>query len=94
MCGAVAAAALAPTVINASAPLTGLALLATGLTLGFVNRGSLEDVRARQVDGRCGTHHCVGELADLEDRAVLADGLWLSGAGVTAVGVGLWFWLD
>jgi hypothetical protein len=73
---------------------TGLALLATGLTLGFVNRGSLEDVRARQVDGRCGTHHCVGELADLEDRAVLADGLWISGAGVTAVGVGLWFWLD
>ncbi len=73
---------------------TGLALVATGLTLGFINRGELDDVRARQVAGRCGPTRCAGDLKDLEQGAQVADGLWLGGAAVTGLGVGLWFWLD
>jgi len=73
---------------------TGLALVATGLTLGFINRGALDDVRARQVAGRCGPTRCAGDLKDLEQGAQVADGLWLGGAAVTGLGVGLWFWLD
>jgi len=73
---------------------TGLAIVATGLTMGFVNRGDLEEVRARQVAGRCGATRCAGDLKDLEGRARVADGLWLGGAALTGLGVGLWFWLD
>ncbi len=72
----------------------GLALVGAGLTVGYLNRGELDDIRARQAAGRCGPKACVDDLDAASGRGTLADGLWIGGAGLTAAGVGLWFLLE
>lgn len=72
----------------------GLALVGAGLTVGYLNRGELDDIRSRQAAGRCGPGACADDLDAASGRGTLADGLWLGGAGLTAAGVGLWFLLD
>ncbi len=73
---------------------TGAALLATGLVLGFMNRGTLDDLRAKQGRGGCGANFCRGELDSASSRGHLSDGLWIGGAGLTTVGVGLWLFIE
>ena len=71
----------------------GLALVAGGVTLGYLNRGELDDIRSRQTSGGCKTY-CGPDLAEAENRARLSDGLWIGGAVVAASSVALWFLLD
>jgi tetratricopeptide (TPR) repeat protein len=73
---------------------TGLALVGAGLTLGFMNRGGLDDIRHDQSTGACGATHCRGDLDSAETQGYVADGLWMGGAGLTAAGVGLWLFQD
>lgn len=73
---------------------TGLALVGAGLTLGFMNRGALNDIRHEQTTGACGASHCRGDLESAETQSYVADGLWMGGAGLTAAGVGLWLFQD
>lgn len=73
---------------------TGLALVGAGLTLGFMNRGGLDDIRHDQTTGACGADHCQGDLDSAETKGFVADGLWMGGAGLTAAGVGLWLFSD
>ena len=74
----------------------GVGLLATGvgLYLGFDNRAKLEDTRSRQASGHCQASGCQGELDDAEARATVSDALWIGGAGLSSVGVALWFVLE
>jgi hypothetical protein len=71
---------------------TGAAVLATGLTLGFMSRGALDDTRSDQRSGACGTF-CADELADAQNLATTADVLWMSGAIITT-GAVVWWLLD
>ncbi len=66
----------------------GLAAVGAGVTVGLLNRGALEETRDRQRSGDCAAF-CAAELADAENTALLADGLWIGGAAVTAGGL-LW----
>jgi hypothetical protein len=72
----------------------GLALIGAGLTVGYLNRAELDDIRSRQAAGRCGRAACADDLDAASGQATLADGLWMGGAGLTAAGVGLWFLFD
>lgn len=72
----------------------GLVLVGAGLTVGYLNRGELDDIRSRQAARRCGPGACADDLDAASRRGTLADGLWLGGAGLTAAGVGLWFLFD
>ncbi len=71
----------------------GLAMVAGGVTLGYLNRGELDDIRAMQRAGECATF-CGPELAEAENQARLADGLWIGGAAVAASSIALWFLFD
>lgn len=68
----------------------GLALVGTGVWLGLDSDATVDDIRDRQSAGRCGADDCVGELDDAATQAGLADGLWISGAAITA-GAGVLF---
>ena len=72
----------------------GAGLVGGGLYLGFTNRTELADIRDRQRGGVCGGDFCELELVDADNRARLADGLWIGGATMLATSVILWFVLD
>ncbi|MEZ4467369.1 MAG: hypothetical protein R3F60_03920 [bacterium] len=72
---------------------TGVALVGTGLYLGFDNRQTLDDIRDRQQRAEC-PGSCASELSSAEGRAKLADGLWIGGAVVAASSVLLWYLFD
>ena len=70
----------------------GVGALATGLTLGVMSQGDLDDVRAKQRSGGCDTF-CATELSDAQNLATTADALWIGGAILTA-GAVVWWLLD
>jgi hypothetical protein len=76
----------------------GAALVGTGLAIGFDNQAQLESVRADQQVGRCSlttaTFPCGQALADLSNRAALADALWITGTTVVASAIVWWLFLD
>ena len=76
----------------------GAALVGTGLAIGFDSGSELETVRADQQAGRCpltsATFPCGQALADVSNRAVLADTLWISGTTVVVSAIVWWLFLD
>lgn len=71
----------------------GVGLVGAGVGLGLANRGDLDDIRARQRSGGCDAF-CKQDLLDAQDRAGLADGLWIAGTVVAASAVLVWYLLD
>ncbi len=71
----------------------GVALVGAGVTIGFMNRGDLDDIRSKQRAGDCAAF-CAQDLSDVENSAVMADALWISGAAVAASSVLWWYLFD
>lgn len=72
----------------------GLALVGTGLAVGFSNQGTLDNIRNDQLSGACGKGFCTKRLNATENTSVLADSLWISGAGISAIAAALAIWCD
>ncbi len=73
----------------------GLALVGAGIGIGMDNRSALEALRVRQgIPGRCGPDRCNNQLGSLENKAQLADGLWIGGATVAASSILWWYLFD
>lgn len=72
----------------------GVALVGIGVALGNDNADGLTDIRDRQRGGGCGTDNCQGDLDAARGRALLADGMWISGAVLAAGAVAWWFVFD
>lgn len=70
----------------------GLALVGTGLALGVMSHGQLDDARAAQGAGTC-TNFCADDLSSAESLASTADALWIGGAVVATAAV-VWWLLD
>ncbi len=68
----------------------GLAMVGAGLTLGFMNRGELDDIRSKQREGGCSSF-CGEDLATAQNTALTADVIWMSGSAVAASSVLWWF---
>lgn len=71
---------------------TGVALVGTGLALGVMSHGQLDDARADQAAGRC-SGFCASELSSAEGLATTADVLWIGGAALVTAAV-VWWVLD
>jgi hypothetical protein len=72
----------------------GVALVGAGVGLGATNQTDRIELRNRQRQGFCGFDLCNSELPGLEDRARLADGLWIGGAVVQLAAIALWVIFD
>lgn len=71
----------------------GFVAVGTGLALGLTGRSQLESLRDDQGMGSSSVRDR-HDLADLENQAVLADGLIFGGAALMAGAVALWFIFD
>ena len=72
----------------------GLGLVGVGLGIGIDNQDALSTLRTEEARGFCSAGSCDERFQRAHDRAILADGLWISGAVALASSIAFWYLFD